>query len=295
MNSPLRMNFLLRAVTTMATLGSLTSAGWAARSHKGKPPGTFPAHLPKPIARQAMRNPENWELLCDYGAMYVARGVRLPPRLVFRSAAETARWQAQIPQTSRRWNGLQVTLQPAAMAALAAARARARRAGMRLDPRGPDASRRDYEQTSRLWESRVRPALRYWRRRGRISRREAVHIRELSPSEQVPLVLRLERRGIWFSTYFNKSILDSVAAPGSSQHLAMLAFDLREYSNPRLWPLLAAAGWFQTIPTDLPHFTYLGWPQGQLPSLGLRRLRVQGHVFWIPDLPARRPQNRFRH
>ncbi len=278
-----RVKFLFGA---LLLCGSAAGAGGATRRHGES---RFMARLPKPIARQAMQSPETWELLRDYGAMYMARGVRLPPRLVFYSAADTARWQEQTPQISRRWDGVQVTLQPPAMAALATARDRALHAGMRLEPRGADASRRDYEQTARLWESRVRPALRYWQRRGRLSRREAARIRSLTPARQVPWVLRLERQGVWFSTYFNKSILDSVAAPGSSQHLAMLAFDLREYSNPRLWRLLAATGWYQTIPTDLPHFTYLGWPQTELPRLGLHLYRAQGHIFWIPDLAAHRP------
>lgn len=264
----------------------------SALGRKPSPLSHFFEHVPPAIARQASRSAINRELLAEYGSMFVARGVRLPPVLVFRSDAQAARWQAQVPQATRRWSNVAVTLQPRALAALAAARAQARRLGLRLEPRGADASRRTYLQTVRLWESRVRPALAYWQRRGRLNPHVAARIRRLAPAAQVPVVLRLERHGIWFSTDFNKTILDSVAAPGSSQHLALLAFDLREYSNPRLWRLLAAHGWYQTIPTDLPHFTYLGWRVAQLPRLGLRLWRAYGHRFWIPALPVMQPKLR---
>lgn len=246
----------------------------------------FYGHIPASIEQQANQSWVARELLNDYGAMYVACGVRLPPVLIFSGSRATNLWQHATPHAEARMGGIRVVLQTPALRALLAARAQARTMGMRIEPRGPDAARRGFAQTARLWESRVRPALLYWRRRGRLPAARAAAIARLSPVRQVPVVLRLERQGIWFSTGFNKTILDSVAAPGASQHIAMLAFDLREYNQPRIWKILNRHGWFQTITTDLPHFTYLGWPQARLPGLGLRQVRAYGHIFWVPRLPA---------
>ncbi len=268
-----------------------------ARLHRSKSPvlrlarAGFYSHIPASIRAQADRSWVARELLNDYGAMYVARGVRLPPGLIFSGPHATHQWQHATPHAAARMGGLRVVLQTPALRALLAARAQARRAGLRIEPRGHDAARRSFAQTARLWESRVRPALIYWQRRGRLTPARAAQIARLSPVRQVPVVLRLERQGIWFSTDFNKTILDSVAAPGTSQHIAMLAFDLREYGQPRIWKILNQHGWFQTITTDLPHFTYLGWPQSRLPGLGLRRVRAYGHIFWIPSLPAHSDQS----
>jgi hypothetical protein len=41
-------------------------------------------------------------------------------------------------------------------------------------------------------------------------------------------------------------------------------------------------GWFRTVRNDEPHFTFLGRDEGELESLGLKK--VDGD-FWVPDLP----------
>jgi hypothetical protein len=64
----------------------------------------------------------------------------------------------------------------------------------------------------------------------------------------------------------------------------MLAFDATEYRDPRARRLLARHGWFQTVLSDLPHFTYLGLDEEELPARGLRRIGLDGQEFWIPDL-----------
>jgi hypothetical protein len=43
-------------------------------------------------------------------------------------------------------------------------------------------------------------------------------------------------------------------------------------------------GWFQTVLSDLPHFTFLGVREKELPALGLRRVEECGQTFWVPDL-----------
>jgi hypothetical protein len=47
---------------------------------------------------------------------------------------------------------------------------------------------------------------------------------------------------------------------------------------------LAKHGWFQTVKSDLPHFTFLGVSEDDLPLLGLKREVVTGQIFWIPDM-----------
>ena len=46
----------------------------------------------------------------------------------------------------------------------------------------------------------------------------------------------------------------------------MLAFDVNEFDNPRVREILAKHGWFQTVLSDLPHFTYLGLKEKDLPK-----------------------------
>src|ERR1041385_8300995 len=109
----------------------------------------------------------------------------------------------------------------------------------------------------------------------------------MDTAEQARAVLDYEREGIWFSTHFDKSILYSVAAPGTSQHLSMLAFDVEEFKDPALRRLLGRHGWFQTVVSDLPHFTFLGRDEGDLPGLGLRRVLQEAggetYEYWVPD------------
>jgi len=97
-------------------------------------------------------------------------------------------------------------------------------------------------------------------------------------------VLELEQVGIYFSKDLSKSILYSIAAPGTSQHIAMLAFDVNEFEDSRVREIMSKHGWFQTVVSDLPHFTYLGLKEKDLPKNGLRSVEVNGQVFWIPNV-----------
>lgn len=102
-------------------------------------------------------------------------------------------------------------------------------------------------------------------------------------------ILELEEtEQLFFGTFFDRSILYSVAAPGASQHLSMLAFDIAEHEDREVDPVLGRHGWRRTVPNDLPHFTYLGHGRDSLPGLGLQRIeRTYGerlYEFWIPDL-----------
>ena len=65
----------------------------------------------------------------------------------------------------------------------------------------------------------------------------------------------------------------------------MLALDVVESGNPAVRDILAKHGWFQTVVSDLPHFTYLGSPEADLPNLGLKKVTSGGRSFWVPDIP----------
>ena len=97
-------------------------------------------------------------------------------------------------------------------------------------------------------------------------------------------VLRWEAEGLWFSPGLHKSILYTVAVPGTSQHVALLALDVKEHANPQVRAILAKHGWYHTVLSDAPHFTYLGHDETALPGLGLHAVDVAGVTYWIPNL-----------
>jgi LAS superfamily LD-carboxypeptidase LdcB len=224
-------------------------------------------------------------ILSDYGAVYVARnGVTPPPTAIFESDDECAKWQSGLKTSRASVGGTTLELQEAAMKDLQAAITEAQSAGVTISPNGDDSARRSYSDTIRLWASRVNPALEHWVGKGKITKDEAARIKALSPTAQVPEVLKLEEQGIYFDKYFAKSILYSVAAPGASQHLSMLALDVKEHANPKVREILAKHNWYQTVSSDTPHFTYLGVAESELPKLGLKNITNDGRSFWVPSL-----------
>ena len=225
-------------------------------------------------------------LLAEYGAMFLAaESVRVPPVCVFRDEAQVTQFQREAEPQAATLGGADIELQPAALASLLAARDAARAEDVDITPRdGAEAARRGYDDTLRLWRSRVHPALDYWAGAGRLARDEAARLRALAPDRQLSEVLGLEENGIFFSKDFSKSILYSVAAPGASQHLAMLAFDAAEFKDARVRSHFARHGWFQTVRNDLPHFTFLGVREKELPDLGLKHVEECGQTFWVPNV-----------
>jgi hypothetical protein len=225
-------------------------------------------------------------ILEDYGAMFVAsRSVLPPPTCIFKSEDEVGNFQSNAGFSAAGIDGATIELQPAAMKALLEARSEAKAARLDITPRGgTEAARRNYEDTRRLWDTRFLPALKHWQERGRLSAEQAARLRSLPLDRQVGEVLELEKSGIYFSKDLSKSILYSIAAPGTSQHIAMLALDVSEFADARVRRVLARHGWFQTVKSDLPHFTYLGVSEEELPSLGLRSVMSGEQVFWIPNV-----------
>jgi hypothetical protein len=79
------------------------------------------------------------------------------------------------------------------------------------------------------------------------------------------------------------AILKIVAPPGTSQHLWGLAIDLR-VSTAAQRTALNQNGWFQTVETDVPHWTYLGVPEEKLPDFGFKKKIVRGITYWLTPL-----------
>lgn len=79
------------------------------------------------------------------------------------------------------------------------------------------------------------------------------------------------------------AILGVVAPPGASQHLWGLAVDLR-VSNDAQKQALNQNGWFRTVENDVPHWTYVGLPEENLPEFGFKNKVVRGITYWLTPL-----------
>lgn len=224
-------------------------------------------------------------ILHEYGSLFVARDGAVPPKtVIFHDEQQVQAFQASVEIGAETFGGTRIELQQAAVLALRDAIAEARGAGLSISPRGSDSGRRRYGQTVDLWASRVVPGMKHWVAAGRVSEAESKRILKLSPVDQVPEILSLEKQGIYFAKDLSKSIIYSVAPPGTSQHLSMLALDVKEFDNAEVRAILSRHGWFQTVTSDLPHFTYLGSKEADLAKLGLKSVVNAGRVFWVPDL-----------
>ena len=230
-------------------------------------------------------------ILEEYGAVFVAdKKVKPPPVCVFTTEEQVTKFQEDAGFKTEYMSYDYVELQPEALKHLLKARDEARKEGLDITPRdGAEAGRRNYEDSVRLWNSRFDPALDYWLSQGRLTAEQVDRMRGLPLSQQIAEVLELEKAGIYFSKDLSKSILYSIAAPGTSQHIHMLAFDVNEFENPRIREIMGKHGWFQTVLSDLPHFTFLGLKEKDLPKHGLRSVEVNGQVFWIPNVAAPHP------
>lgn len=275
----MRLRTHSRLVCVLAALLGLAGSP-AGRSAAPAEPA-FLAGLPAGF--QLPRDDLGRRMLREYGAMYAARGVSLPPVAVFPDEAAVTAFQAAVPATKETVGGVVIELQTPAMTALLAAAADAKEQKLSITPRNAGAARRSYAQTAANWSSRVDPGLAHWMAKGKITKVQSARIRALSPADQAPEILKLEQKGLYFAPDFKRSILHSVAPPGASQHIALLALDITEHDNPKVRQILAKHGWFQTIPSDLPHFTYLGVTANLLPARGLKQVVSGGRSYWVPD------------
>jgi len=259
-----------------------------------KPPASFYEILGKSLKKRKIKI-ENLcptsdsvarRILEDYGAVFIAsKKVMPPPVCIFSSEQEVTQFQERAGYTTERIGFDDIELQPEAMKALMKAREEAQKEGLDITPRdGAEAARRTYADSLELWDTRFLPALDYWLAQGRLTEAQVARWRGMPLHDQIAEVLELEKSGVYFSKDLSKSILYSIAAPGTSQHIAMLAFDVIEFDNPRVREILAQHGWFQTVLSDLPHFTFLGLKEKDLPKNGLKNVEVDGQTFWIPNV-----------
>jgi len=263
-------------------------------THDGEPAASFYEVLRKALKKRKTK----LESICppsdsvarrvleDYGAMFLAnKKVTPPPVCVFTSDEQVMEFQERAGYSSEMIGFDQVELQPEAMKKLLKAREEAQKENLDITPRdGAEAARRSYEDSLHLWQTRFLPALDYWLTQGRLTAADVTRLKTLPLRDQIAEVLELEKSGIYFSKDLSKSILYSIAAPGTSQHIAMLAFDVNEFDNSRVREILQKHGWFQTVLSDLPHFTFLGLKEKDLPKNGLKRTEVDGQTFWIPNV-----------
>ena len=259
-----------------------------------KPPAPFYEILGKSLKKRKIKI-ENLcptsdsvarRILEDYGAMFIASKKVLPPPVcIFSSEQEVTQFQERAGYTTEKIGFDDIELQPEAMKELMKAREEAQKEGLDITPRdGAEAARRTYADSQELWDTRFLPALDYWLTQGRLTEAQVARLKVLPLHNQIAEVLELEKSGLYFSKDLSKSILYSIAAPGTSQHIAMLAFDVTEFANPRVREILAKHGWFQTVLSDLPHFTFLGLKEKDLPKSGLKNVEVDGQTFWIPNV-----------
>jgi hypothetical protein len=276
------------------TLMSLNSKLMAAADNKVVSSAPFYEALRKALKKRKLTveqicpvaDPVARRILEEYGAIFLANKKVLPPPVcVFTTEDQVTAFQNAAGFASETIADAEIELQPKAMEALLKARKDAQKEELDITPRGgTEAARRNYEDSLRLWSTRFLPALDYWLGQGRLSEDQVGRLKTLSLHDQVGEVLELEKTGIFFSKDLSKSILYSIAAPGTSQHIALLALDVTEFDNPRVREILAKHGWFQTVLSDLPHFTYLGLKEKDLPKHGLKSLVVDGQTFWIPNV-----------
>jgi hypothetical protein len=245
--------------------------------------GGFTANLPQGFEQPT--EDVGRRLLNEYGSVFIARGGAVPPKtVIFKNEQEVSAFQSSLEKSSGQIGSHNLELQAAAMNKLKEAIAEAKQNGLTITPRGADSARRSYNETVELWASRVNPGLVHWVSKGKLQKSEADRIKSLSPFEQVTEIFKLEANGMFFAKDLSKSIIFSVAPPGTSQHLSMLALDVSENDKPQVREILAKHFWYQTVQSDLPHFTFLGVGEGELSSLGLKKVSDGGRTFWLPNI-----------
>ena len=228
-------------------------------------------------------------ILTEYGAVFLAdKKVSIPSRFMFDSESEVTKFQSSVKSLKKNVGGVVIELQEAAMNALLKAADEVKKKNLTLKPRGgTTAARRVFADTVTFWNDRIKSGISHWKantnsKGKKLTEAEGKTLASLSGLAQVKEVLKLETEGFFFSKDKTKTILASVAAPGTSQHLFMLAVDIEEFGNATVRKIMAEHGWFQTAFSDQPHFTFLGLNESVLPSLGLESRTFGGQVFWTP-------------
>lgn len=223
----------------------------------------------------------------EYGAVFLnpVTAVKLPNRCRFASEAQVAAYQKAAKISKKTVGGVVIELQTAAMDALL----KAVKEGGRIKPKGGNPARRSFAAVQNSWNNSVIEGADYWsgktNSKGKtLTAKEAQTLKTLTGEQQIKRVFELEAQGFSFHPDRERTIAVYTAIPGASQHLLMLALDIKEYADNEVRAALAANGWFQTVFSDRPHFTYLGLPQQNLASLGLKTEKFEKREFWTPDI-----------
>jgi len=234
------------------------------------------------------------KIFIEYGAMFVASNeVQLPPSCYFPDETSAAKFQLTLKTSTALVDGIEIRLQAPAMASFMKVLDAAKQLNVRIVPLdGPIAAARTYSDTVTIWNSRYEPALQFWVNRGKIMPDEAAQLASMSFESRIGRVIDWESQGYLFGTGLRSSIFSSTAPPGASQHLSLIAFDMAGNVTPLVTAIFNASGWFQTVKGDPGHFTYLGVFEGELPKRGLRQVYLNGHRYWVPDLPDSPVTNR---
>jgi hypothetical protein len=225
-------------------------------------------------------------VFAEYGSIFSANErVILPTACVFNDEAEVSAFRAKAVITQLNVSGVNLLLQKDAAEALSRALADAAQQSVVIAPLdGPIAAGRTYYESTRIWNSRFEPALRYWVQTGKISPEEEAAVRNMKLAQQVEKVIEWESKGLLFGTGRLRSIFSSTAPPGTSQHISLLAFDIAPPLTPAKRSIMNSNGWFQTILNDPLHFTYLGVPESELPRRGLKAVLADGTIYWVPNI-----------
>jgi hypothetical protein len=268
----------VRANAIIAVLAITSSSSILGQS----PTAISNVRLPPVNVCNVDRDPLAERVFREYGAVFAASDeVTLPPSCIFKSDTDLAAFHKTLKIKSALIGGVTIELQEAAMNALLDA-------VEEIQPRrftpldGAIAGRRSYADTVRIWNSRFIPALNYWVSKGKIPRIEANAALMMPVAAQVAKVVDWESNGMFFGTTRTRSIFSSVAPPGTSQHLSLLAFDVVQDNDRLIREALNRNGWYQTVVGDSPHFTYLGVPETELPKRGLKAVVRGGKKFWVP-------------
>ena len=222
----------------------------------------------------------------EYGAMFAANeSVKVPPFCIFDGEPTVTAFRNGLATQTLVIGAANILLQKAAADSFYKILEEAAVQQISIVPfDGSIAGGRTYFETVRLWNSRFEPALSYWTGRGAIDSATADAARLMPLAQQVEKVIEWESQGQWFGPNRRTSIFSSTAPPGTSQHLALLAIDIAPPITPAKRALLNSHGWYQTVRGDTPHFTFLGFPESELPKRGLKAILMNGTIYWVPNI-----------
>lgn len=218
-----------------------------------------------------------------YGGAFLNRDAKIvmPARCRFKTSGEVNTFQNGANMASATFGSTKITLQKAALDSLL----KVKSAVGEINPRSVNSGRRSFETVENSWNEEVLKSRDFYKNANKLSE-DDIKVLSTPGEAQIKRVLELEAKGLWFhpDRESKRSLAVYVAIPGASQHLLMTAIDIKEYSDPTVRKTMQANGWYQTVPKDRPHYTYLGDIGGNPANVGLKLEKFEGREFWIPDM-----------